>query len=111
MKTIHDVYEAACADDALKAEMTAAIQNDAIIEFFAKQGVNTTPEEHDAYVKEVMTAELTDEQLEAIAGGWNWKETVLSIFTLGAGCGITAVLSACDKDWESQNGELLCRMD
>ena len=111
MKTIDAFVKDIAADDALKAEMAEAAKNGTLIDFFASHDVTVTEEELATYAKTKLaeSGELSEEQLEAVAGGVNWIEATLSVCTLGLYCAATAITSAASgKVGEGPNGQLLC---
>lgn len=69
--TVEELYGKVLADDELKASLTEAAKAGNIEAWVAAQGVEATEEELLAYVRAVAarSGELTDEQLDKIAGG------------------------------------------
>ena len=53
-------------------------------------------------------AELSDEELGSVAGGAHWEEALLSVFSIGLGCGIAAMTSAIEGQMTKKDGRLLC---
>lgn len=78
--TIEELYGKVLADDELKAELAKAAANHTVGEWAAAQGVDATEEELFAYAQAAMQEqELTDDQLDQVAGGGSYGSTVLSI--------------------------------
>ena len=85
--TIEELYGKVMADEALKAELAEAAAAHTVAEWAAAQGVEATEEELFAYARAaVQEQELTDEQLEQVAGGWGYGTFIVSTFTLSFGC-------------------------
>ena len=121
MKTVQELYNEIMANDELKKAFAAAAQSEEAIVAFAKEhGVDTTLDEIKAFLKEQTQAgnkELAPEEMENAAGGTcnerTKDEKKLSIFTLGVGCAVDAILSAADGSL-GQTQELygrLCNTD
>ena len=69
--TIEELYGRVMADDDLKAQLAQAASEGRVAEWAAAQGVEATEEELLAYVHAAAAGgqELTDEQLDKVAGG------------------------------------------
>lgn len=85
--TIEELYGKVLADDELKAGLVEAAKAGTIAEWAAAQGVEATEEELLAYAKAAATQaqELTDEQLDKVAGG-DYTQIVISIGRLDPDC-------------------------
>lgn len=84
--TIEELYGKVLADDALKAELAEAAANHTLGAWAAAQGVDATEEDLLAYAQAAMQEqELTDDQLDQVAGG-GYGSTTLSILTILIGC-------------------------
>ena len=94
MKTIEQFYNEIIASEELKEKLAAVSSAQTLDEFLKENEVEGTKEEFKEYVveKAKTSGELTDEQLEAVAGGGVWDVVksiiMLPIITLSfdAGC-------------------------
>ena len=94
MKTIEQFYNEIIASEELKKKLAAVSSAQNLDEFLKENEVEGTKEEFKEYVveKAKTSGELTDEQLEAVAGGGVWdvvKSIIMfPIITLSfdAGC-------------------------
>ena len=94
--------------EALQKLLAEAFKNNAIAAFLREQGCEAAAEEFIAALK-AQAAELDDDALDAVAGGANWKEALLSVCTAGVGCAITAIVSAAESGvGNGPDGEILC---
>ena len=75
----------------------------------ARRGEATEQEVAD-FLKEVSTreGELSEAELEGVAGGCNGKEAYLSVCTVGVGCAIGAIASAASDNMKGPDGRILC---
>lgn len=83
---LDELYEKVLADDELKQSLAAAAEKGEIAAWAAKQGVEATEDELRAYAyhaqaKTADDAELTDEELEEVVGGWNPIQSVMTTQT------------------------------
>ena len=83
MKTIEQFYNEIIASEELKEKLAAVSSAQKLDEFLKENEVEGTKEEFKEYVveKAKTSGELTDEQLEAVAGGGVW-DVVKSIIKL-----------------------------
>ena len=94
MKTMEQFYNEIIASEELKEKLAAVSSAQKLDEFLKENEVEGTKEEFMEYVveKAKTSGELTDEQLEAVAGGGVWDVVksiiMLPIITLSfdAGC-------------------------
>lgn len=108
MKTIETVISEIKECEELQKKLVEAVKNNAVAEFLQEVGCEASAEEFIAAVKEP-TEELSDAELDAVAGGANWIEAIISVATLGAMCAVTAITSALeDNGCEKTEGRLLC---
>lgn len=92
--TIEELFSKALADDELKKSLAEAVKSGTIAEWVASQGVEATEDELIAYMKATVmeNGELTDEQLDKVAGGGFLEYlgsvwiTVISVGMTGDGC-------------------------
>ena len=108
MKTIETVINEIKECQELQKKLVEAVKNNAVAEFLQEVGCEASAEEFNAAVKEP-AEELSDAELDAVAGGANAIEAVVSIATLGVACAVTAITSALeDNGCEKTEGRLLC---
>ena len=107
MKTIEAIISEIKASEELQKKLAEAAKNNALAEFLKEQGCEATAEEFIAGLK-AQAAELSDEELGAVAGGAHWEEALLSVFSIGLGCGIAAMTSAIEGQMTKKDGRLLC---
>ena len=96
MKTIEELYNEILANEELKKEFLT-LKPEEVEGFAAKYGCKAGLDEIKAFLeaKKNQTGELSDEELDQIAGGKGASagEAVLSLFTAGVGCIIAVVKS------------------
>ena len=107
MKMIEVIISEIKASEELQKKLAEAAKNNALAEFLKEQGCEATAEEFIAGLK-AQAAELSDEELGAVAGGAHWEEALLSVFSIGLGCGIAAMTSAIEGQMTKKDGRLLC---
>ena len=108
MKTIHMLISEIKNSEALQTLLADAVKNNALAAFLKEQGVDATAEEFIAALKAQSEA-MDDDALDAVAGGANASEALLSILTAGIGCAIEAITSACgDGVGNGSDGRILC---
>ena len=108
MKTIEMLISEIKASETLQKLLVEAAKNNALDAFLKEQGCEATAEEFAAALKE-QTEQMDDAALNAVAGGANTSEALLSIITLGVGCAIEAITSACgDGVGNGSDGRILC---
>lgn len=78
MKTMEQFYNEIIASKELKEAAEKAITEKRLAEFLTKQEVDGTAEEFEAFVKEKKceSRELSDEELGAVAGGYDWGRRI-----------------------------------
>ena len=119
MKTIEELYKSILADTDLRAQCSEAIKNGKLDDFLKEQGCSATVEDVKAFFENQKEGKLDDEELDTVSGGCNGLEALISVATLGVGCGVIAAQSAGDesgsgaKKWNEAMGEgaILCPMD
>ena len=98
MKTLNELYTEVTASDTLKAEFLALKTPEEIVAFAKKYGCDAALDDIKAFFEEKQKAsgELSEEELEQVAGGKSGNETesLLSIYTAGFGCAVAAGISA-----------------
>ena len=109
MKTLDQLFAEVLGNDELKKEFATAAKDGKVVEFAAAHDVQTTQEEIKAFLQEQQKkmGELSDEELDNVAGGCNGFEGVLSVMSVGVYCALSAIDSAMRHD-VGGHGQLLC---
>ena len=107
MKTIESIINQIKVSEELQKKLAEAAKNNTVADFLKELGCEATAEEFIAGVK-AQAAELSDEELGSVAGGAHWEEALLSVFSIGLGCGIAAMTSAIEGQMTKKDGRLLC---
>ena len=98
MKTLQELYTEVMNSDAMKTEFLALTTPEEIVAFAEKNGCPAALEEIKTFLEEraAATGELSDEELAQVAGGKSdsIEEEEVSIYSLGVGCAIRAIISA-----------------
>lgn len=113
MATLEEVYQQVISDDEGRAAFVEAAKGGSVQAFLAERGCEATEQEVADFLKEVSTreGELSEAELEGVAGGCNGTEAVISAGSLGIGCAVTAIFSASTSGTKGDNGKVLCDMD
>ena len=112
MKTLEELYAEVTDSEELKAAFVAAVKEKKISEFLKEQGCEATESEVAEFLKSKQSAEgeVADEELDAVAGGCNKDEAIMSTISLGVACAIWAETSARSdvpkSEWE--DGRIIC---
>lgn len=69
MKTLEMLYDEICNNEELKNKLLAALKEQKLEQFLKEQNCDSTENEFFAYVKEKREGELSDEELDSVAGG------------------------------------------
>ena len=112
MATLDELYTTVLADEAEKAAFAQAAKTaEGLSAFLAERGCAATPEQVAAFLKEKQAAqgEMSDAELESVAGGCNTREALYSTFSVGLCCAVLAGISASADQMTGENGEMLCR--
>ena len=106
MKTIEMLINEIKASEALQKLLAEAVKNNTVAAFLADQGCEATAEDFISALKKP----LSEDDLDAVAGGANWNEALLSVFSAGVCCLIEYVNSTNSdvpkEEWE--DGCILC---
>ncbi len=90
MKTLKEIYDGILASDELKREYLEAAGNGGTMEFLREHGCEATEEELKAFLEGERDGELSDGELDNVAGGACNKttavESVISVFSGGIAC-------------------------
>ena len=110
MKTLQELYNEVLGSDELKKALAEAINGGKVEDFLKTHGCNASKDELIAFAAEqqAKSGELPDDALDAVAGGANDAEMMLSVWTLGIGCAAMAITSAKENDHRGEDGKLLC---
>ena len=86
--TIEELYGKVLADEGLKVQLAEAAKAGKLSEWMAKQGVDATEEELLAYARALVEdgKELSEDELEKVAGGTGYFEGVLSVVIMEPAC-------------------------
>ena len=110
MKTLQQLYTEILSSDELKKAYAKAAKDGRMAEFLKENGCEATMEEVEAFLKEKAGAQLSDDELDNVAGGecnkTTHEEMRQSFYTLGLGCALEAVFSAAtDSVGQGNKGE------
>ena len=95
MKTIEELYKEVLANKELKEKFVEAVKSSKVEEFLKSQGCDATAEELKTFLDS--KKEVSLEELDAVAGGCsgcNPMDAVMSAFSVGVACAVTAIVSA-----------------
>ena len=96
MKNLQELYAEIIGSDELKQAYLEAAKGGKVADFLKAQGCEATAEEIKAFLKEKSNQQLSDEELDSVAGGacnhTTGCEVVLSCTVLG--CIVDVILSA-----------------
>ena len=105
MKTIEMLVGEIKASETLQKLLADAVKNNALADFLKTQGCEVTVEEFIAALK----TPVSEDDLDAVAGGANGLEAVGSIVTFGLGCVYRAIQSARGSGvGDGSDGRILC---
>ena len=94
--------------ETLQKLLAEAVKNNALAAFLADQGCEATAAEFIAALK-AQAEEMNDDALDAVSGGANTQETLLSIFSLGVGCAVYYYISTEGSGTgNGDDGRILC---
>ena len=93
MKTLQELYKEVIASEELKKEFMEASKDEKnaqknVEEFLKKHGCDATYDDLQAFFKEKNAGELSEDEVEAVAGGKDGGKLALSILTINLGCGL-----------------------
>ena len=117
MKTLNELYTEVIASDALKAEFLALKNPEEIVAFAKKNGCDATLDDIKTFFEEKKNSagELSEEELEQVAGGKSASidEAEGSVITIGIGCIYKVIQSALKgKAGTAIEGQgMLCALD
>lgn len=117
MKTLQELYKEITTNEELKIAFLEAAKAGKVAGFLKEHGVEATEEEIKAFLKEQKKGELSDEELDNVAGGTCNGETCVEVFgsiaTAGIGCAAVAAMSALGNGvgQQSSDGGRLCTFD
>ena len=117
MKTLQSLYAEITGSDALKKAYLEAAKGGKVADFLKANGCEATAEEIKAFLKEKADQELSDAELDSVAGGTcngvTWYEMQVSIISVGIVCAADAAYSAATgrAGQKSDSEGRLCNVD
>lgn len=114
MKSIEQLYQEVLGSEELKKEFAQAVHENRVEDFLKKNGCEAGKQELETFLEELQEkeGELSENELDAVAGGCNKQEALFSAYTFGIGCLSRALQSALNNSPGSAKGEsLLCNID
>ena len=99
MKTLQELYHEIIASEELKAAFLEAAKSGKALEFLKEQGCEVTEDELKAFLSKKNSGELSDEELDDVAGGCDedpGPAIALSIVSVGIRCVKIAIDTAID---------------
>ena len=114
MATLDELYATVLASEAEKAAFAESAKTpEGLTAFLEAHGCNATPEQVAEFLKERQSeeGEMSDAELDSVAGGCHPGEAALSAVTLGLTCAVTAIMSAADGSMRGEDGQILCDID
>ena len=97
--TVRELYDEISSNEELKKAFLEAAKDGKTPDFLKSHGCEATEEEIAAFLKTRASGELSDEEIDGVAGGCSEDaETMLSIFSVGFGCAAVALDSALNPD-------------
>ena len=111
MATLDELYTTVLADEAEKAAFAQAAKTpEGLTAFLEAHGCDAAPDQVAEFLKARQTAqgEMSDEELDSVAGGCDTIEGALSIASFGVGCAAVAIVSASYGDMRGDQGQILC---
>ena len=91
------MYNEILASEELKAAFAEAAKSSKTEEFLKEKGCEVTAEELTAFLKDQPWGELSDEELDNVAGGCDTENVLSSVSTLGMACVAEAIGSEVQK--------------
>lgn len=114
MATLDELYSTVLADEAERAAFAEAAKTpEGLSAFLAERGCDATPEQLTEFLKAKAAeqGEITDAELDSVAGGCNKSEAITSVLTFGVVCAVVGAMSAARNDSKGDNGKILCNTD
>lgn len=98
MKKLEEFFIPEMSEE-LKTKFVEAVKADKVNEFFVEQGVDATVDDFIAFAKKKATesGKLSDEQLEAVAGGSVGSDIIwglTSLTSFGVTCAVSGIMEA-----------------
>lgn len=98
MKTLQELYKEIIASNELKKAFLEAAKDDKMTDFLKAQGCDATEADLETMMNGQSDQELSDEELDNVAGGTCNKVTYMEVKhsckTLGVSCAVMAIISA-----------------
>lgn len=114
MATLDELYTNVLADEAEKAAFAEAAKTpEGLAAFLEAHGCDATPEQVAEFLKARRSeeGEISDAELDSVAGGCNAGEAAHSIISFGISCAAAAIMSAVDGSMRGEDGQILCDID
>ena len=114
MATLDELYTTVLASESEKAAFAEAAKTpEGLAAFLEGHGCDATPEQAVAFLKEKRSeqGEMSDDELDSVAGGCHPMEGTLSVMTVGIGCAVAAITSAAANDTRGDEGQILCNVE
>ena len=110
MKTLQELYNEVLDSEELKKSFAEAIQNNSIEDFLKANGCEASKEELAELLKEqqAKVGEISDDELDSVAGGCNGNEAAISAMSAGLVCAALAIASTVTGSNKGDKGEILC---
>ena len=111
MATLDELYTTVLASESEKAAFAEAIKTpEGLTAFLAGHGCDATPEQVAEFLKARRSeeGEISDAELDSVAGGCNKYEAIYSAVSFGLMCAAVAIGSAVGGDMRGEGGEILC---
>ncbi len=111
MATLDELYTRVLADEAERVSFAEAVKTpEGLSAFLKDHGCEATPEQVAEFLKAQMPdqGEMSDAELDSVAGGCNVWEGVSSAVTVGVACAIMGGMSAALDAPGGDDGQILC---
>ncbi len=113
MKSIEELYQEVLGSEELKKEFAQAVQENRVEDFLKENGCKAGKQELETFLKELQEkeGELSEDELDAVAGGCNKQDAALSAYTFGLGCLGRVIQSALNGGSSNEKGDsVLCNI-
>lgn len=105
MKTLQELYREIISSEELKAAFAEAAKDGKAAEFLKAHGCEATTEELTAFLKTRSNGEISDEELDSVAGGCNDATSFEALFST-ISVGVVCIALALDSSSEAYAGRL-----
>ena len=114
MTTLDALYTKVLADETERTAFAEAAKTaEGLTAFLAERGCDATPDQVSEFLKakQAEQGEISDAELDSVAGGCNKSEAITSVLTFGVICAVVGAMSAARNDSKGDNGKILCNTD